>query len=73
MEPIRIRQEIVHPRRNLQLGEEGKREDSKLIKVRGESIEGKEKNTELLRSIQHIFSKIVLTLDTTMSVGKVIL
>jgi hypothetical protein len=36
MEPIRIRQEIVHPRRNLQLGEEGKWEDSKLIKVRGE-------------------------------------
>jgi hypothetical protein len=33
-EPIRIRQEIIHPRRNLKLKEEGKKEYSKLAKVR---------------------------------------
>jgi hypothetical protein len=38
-EPIRIKQEIVHPRRNLRLREVGKGEESKLAKVRGESIE----------------------------------
>jgi hypothetical protein len=36
------RQEIVHPRRILKL-EEGKREDSKLAKVRGDKHGGKEK------------------------------
>jgi hypothetical protein len=66
------RQEIVHPRRILKL-EEGKREDSKLAKVRGEKHKGKEKNADLLRVIQRIFSKIVWTLDSTTSVGKVIL
>jgi hypothetical protein len=35
-EPIRIRQEIVHPHGNLKLKEEGKKEISKLAKVRGE-------------------------------------
>jgi hypothetical protein len=38
--PIRLRQEIVHPRRILKL-EEGKREDSKLTKVREEKHIGK--------------------------------
>jgi hypothetical protein len=62
---IGLRQEIVHPRRNLELEEGGKRENSKLIKVRGEEHKGKKKNAELVRTIQHIFIKIVLTLDLT--------
>jgi hypothetical protein len=59
------RLDIVHPRRNLKLEEEGKRVDSKHAKVRGEKHKGKEKNAKLLRTIQLIFSKIVLTLDST--------
>jgi hypothetical protein len=33
---------IVHPRGNLKLKEEGKRDDPKLAKVRGEKHKGKE-------------------------------
>jgi hypothetical protein len=58
---------------NPKLREVGKKEDSNLAKVRGEKHKGKEKNADLLRSIPRIFSKIVLTLDTTTSAGKVIL
>jgi hypothetical protein len=36
------RQEIVHPRRILKLKEVGKRDDSKLVKVRGEKHKGKD-------------------------------
>jgi hypothetical protein len=63
-EPIRIRQEIDHPRRKPKTRSRKER-GLKLAKVRGEQHKGKEKNAELLRSIQQIFSKIVLTLNST--------
>jgi hypothetical protein len=63
--PNRIKARNRPPTWDPKVREVDGREGSKLAKVRGEKHRDKEKNADLLRFIQHIFSKIVLTLDST--------
>jgi hypothetical protein len=71
--PIRLKARDRPPTRKPKLKEVGKRDDSKLGEVRGDKQKGKEKNAELLRSIQLIFSKNSFYTRLNSSVGKVIL
>jgi hypothetical protein len=71
--PIRIKARDRPPTQKPKLKEEGKREDSKLAKVRRESTKVRSKMQSYLELTNSFLAKIVLTLDSTTSFGKVIL